>query len=210
MTATGTPRHHAALAAVVSAALLAGCATARVEGEWAAPEFAGASLRDRTTLVSCNAPDETLRRICEDRLLAALGEAGLRAIRAPEAAGGGIAADASLLAAARNAGARAVLRTTVVSSGVVGGGGGYGPSIGIGIGGGTGGRIGVGGGITLPIGGAARAQEAFGASTSLLDTASGNPMWSVRTGSATGADPVGQIEQLARATAEAMKKAGLL
>jgi hypothetical protein len=95
-----------------------------------------------------------------------------------------------------------------VATGTVAGG--YGPSIGIGIGGGSGGRIGVGGGITVPIGGASRVQESFSASTSLIDTPSGNPMWSVRAGSATTADPVGQIEQLARTTVDAMRKAGLL
>jgi hypothetical protein len=53
-------------------------------------------------------------------------------------------------------------------------------------------------------------QESFAASTTLVDAPGGQPMWSVRTASAATGDPVGQIDQLARATVDAMRKAGLL
>jgi hypothetical protein len=191
------------LAALAAASLLAGCATTRVEGEWASPDFAGATLQGRTTMVSCSAPDDTLRRICEDQMLVALGQAGIDARRAPETATG---PDPTPLGAARAAGAQALVRAALGSTGTVTSG--IVPSIGIGIGGG-GGRIGVGGGITMPIGGA-RAQEAFVASTSVVDVPSGNPIWSVRTGGGASSDPATQVEQLARATVDAMRKAGLL
>jgi hypothetical protein len=195
--------------AIAAAALLAGCATARVEGEWANPDFAGATLQGRTTMVSCSAPDDTLRRICEDRLLAALGAAGIDTRRAPESAAATAstgAADATPISAARAAGAQALVRTALISTGTVTSG--AGPSIGLGIGGGSG-RIGVGGGITLPIGGT-RAQETFAASTSVVDAPTGNAVWSVRTGAAASADPAAQIDQLVRATVDAMRKAKFL
>jgi hypothetical protein len=206
MTGTRTMR---GLAALVTATVVAGCATARVEGEWANADLAGATLQGRTTMVSCSAPDDTLRRICEDRLLAALGAAGIDVRRAPESTAAiattGLT-DTTPIAAARAAGAQALVRTALISTGTVTSG--VGPSIGIGIGGGSG-RIGVGGGLTVPLGGT-RAQEAFVASTSVVDTPTGDPLWSVRTGAAASADPSVQIDQLTRATVDAMRKAGLI
>jgi hypothetical protein len=192
--------------AALAALLTAGCAGARVDGQWASPEFSDATLQGRTVLVSCRALDDTTRRICEDRLSARVAAAGARPVRAPEPAPGPQTGDDLPLAAARDAGAQALLRTTLMSSGSVVGG--LRPSVGVGVGGGSG-SFGIGGGISLPIGGT-RATEAFTASTSVFDVATGRPMWSVRTSTSASSDIAGQVEQLTGATVDAMRGAGLL
>ena len=62
--------------AAAAALLVAGCATPRIDGQWSDPAFATRSLRDQKVLVSCRAPDSTLARLCEDRYVAAVREAG--------------------------------------------------------------------------------------------------------------------------------------
>jgi hypothetical protein len=196
-------------AAASATLLLSACAGARVDGQWASPEFSDASLQGRTVMVSCRALDDTTRRICEDRLAARLAADGARPVRGPEprvAPDGLQAAEDLPLGAARSAGAHVLLRTSLMSSGAFAAA--PSPSIGVGVGGGSG-RFGIGGGISLPIGGT-RATEAFSASTSLVDVASGRPMWSVRTSTPASADLAGQVQQLTDATVDAMRNAGLL
>jgi hypothetical protein len=194
--------------AVAAVLLLSACAGARVDGQWSAPEFAGSTLRDRPVMVSCRALDDTVRRICEDRLALQVAESGARPVRGPEpthGADGLQSGEDYALAAARRVGAQALVRTSVMSSGAVASG--VAPSIGVGLGGGSG-RFGIGGGISLPIGGA-RITESYAASTSVVDVATGRPMWSVRTSAPGSADVAGQVEQLTQATVAAMRQAGL-
>jgi hypothetical protein len=94
--------------------------------------------------------------------------------------------------AARAAGASAAVAASVAVAAVTQAG--FGPTIGFGLGGGFGGGgIGFGGvGISVPIGGV-RPQASYGASTAVVDAASGREMWSVRTTSPTSEDAAVQV-----------------
>jgi hypothetical protein len=199
------------LLAVAAAALaVAGCATPRLDGQWADPAFAQRTLRDQLVLVSCRGPDGTLARLCEDRLAGALREAGARPVRAPQpldpAAGGAVIA-----AAAREAGASAAVASSIsvaaVAQAVP-----TGPRMGMGVGGGFGSGGFSGGGISLsmsvPIGGA-RPQTALASSTAVLDAASGAEMWSARATSPSSEDASVQVAGLARTSVDAMRRSGL-
>ncbi len=199
----------AALATLAAALLATGCASPRIDGQWSDPAFSSRSLRDQTVLVTCRGPDGTLARLCEDRLATALREAGARPVTAPvplDPAGGNEAA----ARAAREAGASAAVASSVAVAAVTQAG--FGPSVGFGFGGGFGGsgaRVGFGGiGVSVPIGGV-RPRTSFGASTSVVDAASGREMWSVRTTSPTSEDAAVQVAGLARLSVDAMIKSGL-
>jgi len=196
-----------ALAAAVGAALMVtGCASTRVDGQWSDPGFANRTLRDTKVLVSCRGPDTTLARVCEDRLVDALREAGAQPLRAPqpvEPAGG----NEAVTRAARAAGAAASVSSVISVAAVAGPGSGFGPSIGIGIGGGSG-NIGIGGGFSVPLGGV-RAPTAYGSGTVLLDTETGREMWSMRATSPGRDDASTQVAALARTTVESMRGSGL-
>jgi hypothetical protein len=196
------------LAAGATLLLAAGCATTRIDGQWSDPAFADRSLLGARVLVSCRGPDTTVARLCEDRLIEMLGEAGAVALRSPtpvDAAGG----SAAVARAAREAGATAAVAASVTVAGVTHSGTsvGFGPSIGIGIGGGSGG-VGIGGSFSFPIGGV-RPSTAYASSTALLDATTGQEMWSLRASNPTG-DEVGvQVAQLLRVTVDTMRTSGL-
>jgi hypothetical protein len=195
------------LATAVAAALLAtGCASPRVDGQWSDPGFANRTLRDTKVLVSCRGPDTTLARICEDRLVDALREAGAQPVRAPqpvEPAGG----NEAVTRAARAAGASASVSSVISVAAVVSPSGGFGPSVGFGIGGGSGG-IGIGGSFSVPLGGV-RAPTSFGSGTVLLDAETGREMWSIRATNPGREDASTQVAALARTTVESMRGSGL-
>jgi hypothetical protein len=196
------------VAAGAALLLAAGCATTRIDGQWSDPAFAGRTLLGTKVLVSCRGPDTTIGRLCEDRLIEMLGEAGAVALRpavAVDAAGGSEA----VARAAREAGANAAVAATVTVAGVSHSGTsvGFGPSIGIGIGGGSSG-IGIGGSFSFPIGGV-RAANAYASNTALLDAATGREMWSLRASNPTGDDAGVQVAKLARVTVDTMRTSGL-
>ncbi|MCX7229820.1 MAG: hypothetical protein NTW15_12645 [Burkholderiales bacterium] len=195
--------------AAAAALLAAGCAAPRIDGQWADPAFATRSLRDQKVLVSCRAPDSTLARLCEERLAAAVREAGGQPLLAPvpvDAAGG----HEAVAKAARDLGASAALAAAVNVAGVTQSG--FGPSLGFGFGGGFGGGrggIGFGGiGMSVPLGGV-RPQTSYGMGSAVLDAASGREMWSVRATSPVADDAPVQIGALARTSVDAMRDAGL-
>jgi hypothetical protein len=196
------------IAAVVTAVLAAGCAGPRIDGQWSDPAFADRNLAGQPLLVSCRAPDTVLARLCEDRFAEALRELGARPVAAPaggiDAAGG----NEAVARAARAAGATAVVSASVSVASVPQPG--YGPTVGFGLGGGIGGGgVSFGGiGISVPLGGV-RPQSSFGASTALVDAATGREMWAVRATSPIAEDASVQVAGLARTSVEAMRKAGL-
>jgi hypothetical protein len=200
---------HLLPAALASALLAAGCASPRIDGQWSDPAFSSRSLREQTVLVTCRGPDGTLAGLCEDRLAAALREAGARPVtaRAPVDAAGG---NEAIARAARDAGASAAVAASIAVAAVTQAG--FGPSIGFGFGGGFGGggaRFGFGGiGVSVPLGGV-RPQTSYGASTAVIDAASGREMWSVRTTSPTSEDAAVQVAGLARLSVDAMRESGL-
>ncbi|RPH42113.1 MAG: hypothetical protein EHM87_17780 [Burkholderiales bacterium] len=195
--------------AAAAVLLVAGCAAPRIDGQWSDPAFATRSLRDQKVLVSCRGPDSTLARLCEDRYVAAVREAGGQPLVAPmpvDAAGG----HEAVARAARAAGATAAIAAAVNVAGVTQSS--FGPSLGFGFGGGFGGSsggIGFGGvGLSVPLGGV-RPQTSYGMGSAVLDAATGREMWSVRATSPVADDAPVQIGALARTSVDAMRDAGL-
>lgn len=190
--------------------LLAGCATAQLDTEWKSPAPAQ-SLKGGMVFVMCGAPDEALRRVCEDVWFKQLGERGVRATRAYEvAAFAPTATPADIEAAAKKAGASAVMSTrlgagsTTVSR--------PGPNVGVGVGGGWGGGgFSIGGvGISFPIGGGASTTPSLAASSSLVEVASGQVVWS-GTATDTGTqESAVKMSALTDVLLEALKRSGFL
>ena len=194
------------LVALLGALLLAGCASTQIDAQWTNPDYGGRSLRGAPVLVTCEAQEPTLQRICEDQVasqIAAMGGAPTRASQLAASNPPPAAGTDPYLAAARSSGARAIVRTTLTTGAVVAGSG---PTIGIGIGGG-GGSVGGFGGLSFPVGGT-RVSSAYATETALIDPASGAIMWSARASSSAQQDTTSQIAELARTAAGAMKQAG--
>lgn len=199
------------IAALAATSLLAACATTQMDAQWANPDYSGRSLRGSSLLVACEAPDLTLQRICEDQVSAQLSTLGATPVRNSQLRESATAATGPdpYVAAARRVGARAIVRTTLGVGAAVAQ---PGPQIGIGIGGSSGGwgsSTGGFGGISFPVGGA-RVTNSYSGETALIDPSNGAIMWSGRASSPTAQDVNGQIAELARVTADAIKQAGLL
>ncbi len=201
--------------------LTAGCATTQMAAEWMNKDFAGRSLKGERVFVACQAPDPTVQRLCEDEMANGLNARGAIAVRpsasvAPSAETPPATPNqpAAYLAAAQAAGAPVVLSMTVQpDSSVVN----PGPTIGIGVGGGSfggggwgrGGSFGgVGTSVGMPVG-PATVQQGFAASTSLVETASGQMVWSGRAVAPPSDAFIRQLIDLNRVTFESMQKAGL-
>jgi len=201
----------ASLAAPLLAALLAaGCASTEIGAQWTDPQWPKQSLRGTTVLVVCDAPDTTVRLLCESRFAARLATLGAKPVTPPvsEQTGGASGSQAAL-PAARAAGARSVFQTTlrqdnsVVSTG---------PTFSFGIGGfgGSGGGGGVGGGVgvAMPVGGSGG--TGLAASSSLVDAAgNGQVIWSARATAPAATDVSAQIDELANVLVGALEKAAL-
>jgi len=190
---------------LVTAFALAGCASTKLDAQWADPQFAGRSLAGSKILVVCEANDLTLKRVCQERMAAEVVALGATALPGPD--GGGSAE--TYLGAARSAGARALLVASVApDANVVSSG----PQVSFGLGGfnwgGGGSSVGGGVGVSMPVGGA-RVQTAYGANTSLTDVASGKLMWTGKASTPAQDDLGAQIGELSRATLGAAQKAGL-
>lgn len=178
-----------------SALLLSGCASSNLVAQWNDPQFAGQPPRGAKVMVSCQAQDFTLRRVCVDRMSERLLALDVQPVPAPDADGAPVD-EAALLQEARSAGAMTLLRTsikpeaTTISSV---------PSFGIGVGGfgggyGSGGGVGIG--MSAPLGGVGPAATGYGASAALTDVASGRLMWSARASAAPTSDVNQQLASM--------------
>ena len=202
---------HRWVAAAGAALLLAGCASTSLNAQWSDPQFAGQSLRGAKVLVSCQAADTTLRRVCADRMAARLATMGVVPVQAADttAAGADPPADTkALLQAARDAGAVVVLHTSLAPAASVAT---PGPSIGIGIGGFGGGYRsggGVGFGVSAPVGGAS-VETGYGAHASLTDVASAQLMWSASATAPPSSNLNEQMNALAATLLDAARQTGL-
>jgi hypothetical protein len=201
--------------ALALASSVAGCATTALpEGMWTDPAKATFSLRQTRVLVSCRAPDMQLALACEDHLVRSLRGAGAEAVVAGKPLDAGAGTEA-LQQAAREANAPAVVHT-VISVSTQPGAYGSGPTMGVGIGigrgmigFGSGVGIGVGGSVGMPLGGVRPALN-FSAHTSVIESASGREVWSLRTSSQGLEEPSIQVAMLAGGTVDAMRRAGML
>jgi hypothetical protein len=198
------------IAALLGAALLAGCATTQVNVQWTEPEFKGRSLRGEKVLVVCDAPDVATQRVCQEQIAAQLRAAGAVPVISANAgltAGPPPTNDATLVAA-RGAGAKAIFGATigpdvtVVSPGT---------SVGIGVGGygGSGGRsvVGTSVGIGFPIGGG-QATTGYAANMVLTDAATVKLMWSSKVTTPASSNVNAQMGELARVGVDAARGAG--
>jgi hypothetical protein len=208
--------HPRALPVAVLAAALTGCATTRIESEWRDPAAAQTSLLGQRVLVVCRAPDDTTRRVCEDewaRQAEGFGVAAVRSYTLPGFAPKSGDLSDEVRGAAREARATAIVASTVQTNGGTTWSRG-GPTVGVGVGGvggSGGGNVGFGGvSIGFPVGGSAQRSVGLGASTSVVDVASGKLLWSANASAPTAGEQRAQLGDLARVTLEAMRKAGLL
>jgi hypothetical protein len=204
------------LPALALAATLAGCATTRMTAEWKDPAYAGASLKGKRVLVACRAPDDAMRRLCEDQWANQLGAQGIVVVRSYTVAGftpGGTDNPDEMRAAGRRSDTAVVATVSLQPSDVTLVN--PGPQVGVGMGGGSGGGyrgggFGFGGvGVSFPIGGATATQR-LAASTSLVDVASGKLFWSGNATTPSSADQGGQVSALAQKTIESLRSAGVL
>jgi len=204
------------LLAISFVVMLAGCATTQMSAEWRDPTFPGGSLGGRRVLVVCRAPDEAMRRVCEDQWTGQLGARGVAAAQSYTIAGfpwaSGDTSD-EMRAAVRTSGVAAVASMSLYPSefAVVN----PGPQVGVGVSGGSGGGYRGGGfsfggiGITVPIGGATPSQS-LAASSSVVDVASGRLVWSGSANTPASGDVLGQVGALTQVVTDAMRRAGLL
>jgi hypothetical protein len=196
----------AAVATFISLSFVA-CATSNVDAQWRSTETPNAYLRGATVLVSCEAGEAVLRRICEDRVMADLSARGVRPVLPEpgtvEAMRPGVA-DVQYLTAARASGAKAVFSVTVgVASQSVN------PGMSVSIGGfGFGGHSAGGVGVSAPIGGG-QVSAGYAANGRVTDVASGRLMWTARASTPPSSDANAQIAELSKAVFDAAGKAGL-
>jgi hypothetical protein len=199
------------------AGLFMGCATTRIDAQWVDPQFARQTLSGTKVLVECGGADTTVRQLCSEQLAMQLSLRGVLpltldppTLRDEVQQGLG---DAALLERARSLGAQTVLRASVAPAVQVAS---PGPTIGLGVGGFSGGRgygyggsgTGVGMGIGFPVGGGT-VNTGYGAKGSLIDVATGRPIWSANASTPATADAGEQVQLLTQALVEAATQAGL-
>jgi hypothetical protein len=197
-----------ALLAAAAGALLAGCASTRLDAQWTDPQAGAMAMRGGRVLVACEAYEPVVKRLCQEQMAARVRAAGAQPVLAPESpqsSPGRPVADDQLLATARANNARGLLSTTMTIAGSAA------PSSGmsVGLGGFGGGRhVGGGIGVSLPIGGA-QSQDAYSANSKLVDVGSGRMIWSAKATTPTSTDVAQQVSELARTVFESAQKAGL-
>lgn len=194
--------------------MIAGCATTQIDSQWKNPDFIGRSLMGNRVLVACKAPDETLRRLCEDQWLVKLGARGISAVRSYSLSGFppvGAANSKAISLAAKGSGARTVVNMELTPSdiAVVN----PGPQLGVGIGGGSGGYHGggfsFGGlGMSFPLGGAT-VTHGMASTTKVVELDSGVLIWSGNASTATDVNVTEQVSALTRVVVDELMKAGL-
>ena len=198
----------AVAAALVFAALAIGCASTTLDAQWRDAQLPASYLRGAKVLVTCEAGDLTLKRICEDQMVAELTARGattvITDVSADVAGVRPAVPDAQYLPAARSSGAKAVLSMSVgVSSQAVN------PGWSIGVGGFGFGRHSAGGvGVSAPLGGGG-VTAGYSASSRVTDVASGRLMWSARATTPPSSDINAQLADLSKTVIDAAQKAGL-
>lgn len=182
---------------------LAGCASTQVDAQWSDPQRPPDLLRGARVMVACEAPDLTLKKLCQDQLASELVARNATPVPAPEIAPG--QGDAPLLAAAGKLGVRAlwVNRVSVAGAGAT-------PSFSIGLGafGLGGGSVRGGVGVSAPIAGG-QTTYGFALEGRVSDVRSGKPAWSARASTPPSQDINQQMRELSRKLFEAADQAAL-
>jgi hypothetical protein len=199
-------------AAVFTTVLAAGCASTRLDAQWADPQATPGSLHGARVMVACEAHDMVIKRICQDRMAAEITARGGTPVAAPDtsnqAPGRPLGAE-QYLPAARGAHAKAVLTHFVTEADVSVN---PPPSVSIGIGGfgfgGGGGGISTGVGVTAPVGGA-RTNVGYAITSSLLDTSSGRVLLTAKASAPPSGDVNAQLNELTKVVFGAVDNAKL-
>lgn len=194
---------------VLSALLLAACATTALDGTWIHPEFAGKRLQGPVLVVGV-ARDDTVRHIYEDEMVARLGTRGVKALRSYQLVPGTLRDDSveRLQQAARKAGVTYVLSTAVIGQEreavvyqdprVYGGWGGYR------------GWYGSYWGMAYPVRTDVRVYRVYIAQTALTDVATDRIDWTARTRTTAPTDVEQETRAFVDVIVDALDKAGLL
>lgn len=105
-----------ALFAIISAAILANCATTQLDSQWASPEFTGTKLQGKVFIVGIS-NDDMVRRLYEDEMAAQLQMRGLSTMRSYNTIVAPLDKNGSdyVLRAARESGANMILSSAVIS-----------------------------------------------------------------------------------------------
>ncbi|MFT3735133.1 MAG: hypothetical protein QM776_08925 [Rhodocyclaceae bacterium] len=188
---------------LLSVLLLAACSTAHMDAQWRDAQRADPVPPGSKVFIACDAAEQTLQRICLDKLAAQL-----RLMGAEPVLPGSQSFD-SALAAARAAGTPWMIVATIRLNPVVVAE--QRPSFGFGVGGGRGG-FGSGVGIQFPFPGTTTAvtpSNNYTSDTAITQVGSGKLRWSGKASSM--ADEIDkQLQGLMKVTLEAARKDGAL
>lgn len=205
-----SPQGSAALsrATVWVALTLAACGTTALDSEWRDPQYVGVTAAGAKILVVCAASDESVRRLCEDKVAASLRAGGRITLLGRDVAGTVPAAaePQSYLPAARNAGATALFFTRLVPSSYTTGSR---SSVGIGLGGFGGGNFGFGIGVGVPIGDR-QPETVLVASASVVETPGARTIWAGSATARSASSASVQLDELAKVLVNGAEKAGVL
>jgi len=196
------------LSALSAAALLAGCASTRLDAQWSDPQLAGNPLRGARVLVVCEAYDLAIKRICQDQMAAEVVARGGTAVPGPEEGSGAPVRPLNndqYLGAARQANAKAVLTHSITTADVSSGSG---VSIGIGAFGIGGGNVRGGAGVSVPVGGQ-QTNTGYAMNSRVTDVGSGKVLWTAKASASPSSDVSGQLAELTRTVFGAADKAQL-
>jgi len=195
--------------AVAAIALLGGCASTRLDAQWADPQLAPGGLRGARVMVGCEAYDLVVRQLCVDRLNAEVVARGGTPVAVPDLPGGTPGRPLpheQVLAAARAAGAKAVLTQAITVADTAPG---TGLSIGIGGFGVGSGGFGGGVGVSMPVGSGSPAKTGYAASARATDVASGRLLWTAKASASPSSDVAAQVGELTKAVFGAADQAQL-
>jgi hypothetical protein len=205
MTPTGS-HVLAASAALSAAALLAACASTRLDAQWADPQRAGATLRGARVLVACEAREPVIKRICQDQVAAEVVARGATPVVLPDTAPAPAdpASPDAYAQAARSANVRAILTQQITPYGSS-----MSPGMSIGLGGFSfGGSGGVGVGVSAPIGGG-QVTTGYSANARLTDAQTGRVLWTAKASSPPSQEVQMQLLELTRTVFDSAAKLGV-
>lgn len=200
--------HPFLLSALSAAALLAGCASTRLDAQWSDPQLAGNPLRGARVLVVCEAYDLAIKRICQDQMAAEVVARGGTAVPGPDEGTGAPVRPLNndqYLGAARQANAKAVLTHSITTADVSSGSG---VSIGIGAFGIGGGNVRGGAGVSVPVGGQ-QTNTGYAMNSRVTDVGSGKVLWTAKASASPSSDVSAQLAELTKTVFGAADKAQL-
>ena len=200
------------LAFAAVAAALAGCASTRLDAQWADPQLSPNSLRGARVMVVCEAYDLAVKRICQDQMAAEVVARGGTAVQGPDEGSGAPVRPLNndqYLGAARSAGAKAVLTHSVTAADVAYSGSGMSIGIGgFGVGGSRSSGGGVGVGVSMPVGGQ-QSNTGYAINSRVTDVGSGKLLWTAKASASPSSDVSTQLSELHKVVFGAADKAQL-